>query len=120
MIICNLFSTVYIVGCSKCDKLFTLESFGDPADCSGFETEQWNDRKVEDHRKYGHLHNTANSRKEQESIEQNYGVRYTELNRLSYFNVVRIHVVDVMHAIFLGTTKKVFKTWIEIGVLDEK
>ena len=39
--------------------------------------------------------------------------------RLPYFDPIRFHVVDVMHAIFLGTTKHVFKTWLEVGVIDD-
>lgn len=40
------------------------------------------------------------------------GVRYSELLRLSYVDIVRCHLVDPMHNyLFLGTAKNVMSLW---------
>lgn len=43
------------------------------------------------------------------SKESQYGVRYSVLMGLSYFNPVRYTAVDCMHNLFLGTGKHVFQ-----------
>ena len=50
--------------------------------------------------------------------ESEFGVRYSVLLSLPYFDPVRYTVVDIMHNIFLGTGKHVFKLWIKSGNLD--
>ena len=53
-------------------------------------------------------------------MQQDYGVHYSELNRLPYFNIIRSHVIDPMHNIvYLGTTKHVMKTWRESNIIRE-
>ena len=39
------------------------------------------------------------------------GVKYSELLRIPYFNIVHLHVIDPMHNIFLGLAKHTIKTW---------
>ena len=46
------------------------------------------------------------------ALEKKYGVRYSELFRLSYFDPIRMHVIDPMHNLLLGTAKHMFKTWL--------
>ena len=50
-------------------------------------------------------------------IEQNHGVRYTELLRLPYFDSPRFIVVDAMHNILLGSAKLLTTIWKDNGVL---
>ena len=50
-------------------------------------------------------------------IEQNHGVRYTELLGLPYFDSPRFVVVDPMHNILLGSAKLLTTIWKDNGVL---
>jgi hypothetical protein len=55
-----------------------------------------------------------------EHVKQHH-VRWSEVYRLSYFNPVRLCVVDPMHCLFLGIAKWIVtKLWIEEGVLDNE
>ena len=45
---------------------------------------------------------TATARR---TIERSYGSKYSVLNDLPAFDVVRFHVVDPMHNLFLGIAK---------------
>ena len=49
------------------------------------------------------------SESSRKSFQAKHGVRYTELIRLPYVDLVRMTVVDPMHNLFLGTTKHLFK-----------
>lgn len=42
------------------------------------------------------------------------------LNDLPAFDVVRFHVVDAMHNLFLGIAKYTIKQWKDIGVLSNQ
>lgn len=42
-----------------------------------------------------------------------FGVHYSSLCKLEYFDCVRFHVIDPMHNLFLGTAKYVLKLWAE-------
>jgi hypothetical protein len=44
-----------------------------------------------------------------EALEKKYGVRYTELSRLEYYDGVQFTVIDPMHNLFLGTAKTMLK-----------
>ena len=48
-----------------------------------------------------------------------YGIRYTELLRLPYFDSPRFSVVDPMHNVLLGTSKLMVKLWKEKNILSE-
>ena len=45
---------------------------------------------------------------------------YTELLRLPYYDPIKCHLIDHLHILLLGFTKKVFECWIEKGILNEK
>ena len=45
----------------------------------------------------------AKEGRERDEFFKTYGVHYTELNRLPYFDAIRMTVVDPMHNILLGT-----------------
>ena len=46
---------------------------------------------------------------EKTQLQKKYGVQYSELCRLPYFDVVRNHVIDPMHNMYLGTAKHMIK-----------
>ena len=54
-----------------------------------------------------------------DTAEHEAGVRYSELLRLPYFDIVRCHLVDPMHNLFLGTNKRILSLWKEKGFLSE-
>ena len=100
-------------GCSHCLKSFTTSTFGDKADYSGFDYVAWPKRSVEEHRRKGMEWKHAKTQVERHKIEREYGVRFTELLRLPYFDSIRFSVVDPMHNILLGTTKLMITIWKE-------
>ena len=55
----------------------------------------------------------AKSQSEYGQLSRLYGVHYSALCKLEYFDCVRFHVIDPMHNLFLGTSKYVFKLWAE-------
>ena len=57
------------------------------------------------------------TQEEQSRTESSYGVRYSELLRLPYFDVIRFAVVDPMHNPFLGTAKHMIETWLDTYIL---
>ena len=87
--------------------------------CSGFDYSKWPKRNVIDHREHANEHLLANHRSKQEEIERNYGVRYSVLLELPYFDPIRMAVVDPMHNLFLGTAKFVMQFWIENDILTK-
>ena len=105
-------------GCSKCQKQFPTDSFGEKADYSGFDTENWIRRKDEDQRKYALEHLLAPTLSQQKSIEREHGVKYSILSELPYYDRVRFLVIDPMHLLFLGIAKHTMKTWINLGIIN--
>ena len=51
---------------------------------------------------------------QQKKIEQEFGVRYSELCRLPYYDPIRCHLIDPMHCLLLGIAKHTLKIWIEV------
>lgn len=54
----------------------------------------------------------------QSELEKQYGVRYSELLRLPYLDIIEHHVVDPMHNFLLGTAKHVMTIWKDKGILN--
>ena len=52
-------------------------------------------------------------------MESDFGCRYSELLRLSYFDPVKMHVIDPMHGLFLGTAKKMLEIWQSLEILKK-
>ena len=105
------------MGCSKCLKKFKAGSFGEKLDYSGYNRENWQHRNKALHMR--HLEEIQRSRTltEQQDIEKRTGVRYSELVRLPYFDIVRHHCIDVMHNLLLGTAKKMISVWKDCGLI---
>ena len=57
---------------------------------------------------------TATARR---TIERSYGSKYSVLNA---FDIVRFHVVDPMHNLFLVIAKYTTKPWKDVGVLSNQ
>ena len=56
---------------------------------------------------------TAKSQSDYSRMSRLYGVHFSALCNLEYFDCVRFHVIDRMHNLFLGSAKYVFKLWAE-------
>lgn len=52
-------------------------------------------------------------------MESKYGLRYSVLLHLPYFDPVRFTVIDPMHNLYLGTGKHAFKVWLAKGFITE-
>ncbi|XP_035665651.1 uncharacterized protein LOC118408900 [Branchiostoma floridae] len=105
-------------GCSKCLKSFTRDC-NNRVDYSGFE-EEFPLRSHQDHCRYAKRAKRAKNRAARERIEKEYGARYSSLHDLQYFNVINMHIVDVMHNLLEGTAKRVMQVWRDTGVLSKE
>ena len=103
-------------GCSKCLKRFS--TIGEKRNYSGFERSEWIKRDLETHRSISDDYKRARTKAQQDTIVKNHGVRYSVLLQLSYFNVVRFHVIDAMHNLLLGTAKNITRIWCEKGLIS--
>ena len=107
-----------VKGCSRCLRSFTTNSFTDKADYSGFDSATWPTRSLEEHKRKGMEWKHARTQVERHKIEREYGVRFTELLRLPYFDSARFSVIDPMHNILLGTAKLMITIWKGKGLLS--
>ena len=53
-------------------------------------------------------------------IERNYGIRYSVLDNLPYFDASRMTVIDPMHNLLLGTAKYMLNVWKELNYLTNE
>ena len=98
-------------GCSKCTKFFP-GSVSDGMDYSGFEPEP--PRTNAKHREHAQEILNQTSITDRAAKEKQYGVRFSELLLLPYFDCVRFHTIDPMHCLFQGTAKYIMqKIWLD-------
>ena len=95
------------LGCSKCLKTFP----GDVGnkDYSGFVRSLWPPRSNSNHRSSAIRTKKCPNKTQRQKMESELGCRYSVLLELSYFDPVRMVVIDPMHNIFLGSAKHVTK-----------
>lgn len=80
-------------------------------DYSGFDTSKWPKRTAVAHRE-----NVANLN--QHNLESELGCRHSILLDLPYFDPVRMHVIDPMHNLFLGSGKHMLVVWKKQELVD--
>ena len=97
-----------------------FEKTGDHTNYSGYDFESWECRTGQTHKEHAILEKSGKTPTERKELSSKYGARFSELHRLPYFDPVRMHTVDPMHNLFLGTANHVFVTWIDLGILDEE
>lgn len=105
-------------GCSKCLKEFPRIT--NCNDYSGFDYNNWQPGDPKTHKEKAEKAKQASTITEHTSIESSYGARYSELFRLPYYDIVRHHVVDPMHNLFLGISKHAITTWKQLEILKDK
>ena len=103
-------------GCNKCTKVFVTGTINEKTDFSGFEPCPL--RNILDHRRQVSDVQSQTTQEERSRAESNFGVRYSELLRLPYFDCIRFTVIDPMHNLFLGTAKHMMETWLSKSVLS--
>ena len=62
----------------------------------------------------------AHTASDHQQNEKKYGVSYSELLRLPYFDIVEYHVIDPMHNVLLGTSKYLMIMWKDDGILAKR
>ena len=67
----------------------------------------------------GTAYQMAKSAAEQQELAKQTGVKYSPLQTLDYFILVKDTVIDPMHNIFLGIAKTVLHTWKENKLLTD-
>ncbi|KAL6300924.1 hypothetical protein BKA93DRAFT_819200 [Sparassis latifolia] len=70
-------------------------------DIENFDENTWPSRTIEKHRATAETWRQAENEAERAKIFKTSGVRYSELNRLPYYDVIRHTVVDTVHAHYL-------------------
>ena len=106
------------VGCTKCIKHFVTQHFGEKADYSGYDVDQWPPRTDAMQREYAYKHLLAKTATEQKNIEKEYGAKYSILYELPYYHSVRFLVIDPMHVLFLGIAKHTTQLWYTLNLLS--
>ena len=117
--VCGFVSFSGYRGCSRCLKSFPTVSFGDGADYSGYDREKWPERDITIHKQKSYEHRDSNTKADQKHIEKEFGIRYSVLIELPYFNPIKYAVIDPMHNLFLGTAKYCMQYWINKDILSK-
>ena len=85
--LCGFFSHSARRGFSKCFKVFEHENFGSKADYSGFDRSLCTPRNTADHVDILNQISWLSTAAERDEFQKNWGVRYSELLRLPYFDI---------------------------------
>lgn len=87
---------------------------------ANIDTSKYEPRTTEYHRISPLEYCECNTCADQHEIEHTFGVCYSSLLQLSYFDAGRMCTIDPMHNLWLGTAKHVIETWKNLSVLDSK
>lgn len=117
--VCGFYGFNALHGCSKCMKQFPKSSFVDPPNFSGFQRDTWPARDLKIHHAKALEAKNARTNAAREKIQGELGIRYSELLRLPYLDIIRCHLIDPMHNLYLGTAKNVFSLWKANKILPE-
>ena len=107
------------MGCSKCKKECTSASVLGKLDYSGFDRQNWPKRSNQQHRADVNTVLSCKTKTQREK-ESELGSRYSALLDLPYFDPVRMTIVDPMHNLFLGTSKRFMSVLFDTGKLSKE
>ena len=110
--VCGFLSHNAAYGCNKCLKKFNVR-FGSRGDYSGFDRENWVLRTAQQHRQQVDEVCTHVTKTALRACESKYGVRFSALLSLPYFDPITFTAIDVMHNLFLGTAKHMLELWMD-------
>ena len=113
--LCGFLGHNAFYGCSKCFKEFP----GGPGekDYSGFDVKNWAPRTLARYRECLNKVSDARTQTERDRLESKFGVRFSKLVELEYFDPIRMSIVDPMHNLYQGTAKMIIRLWLELKVL---
>ena len=99
-------------GCSRCSKEFSGSGF--VRNYGEFNRSEWPCRSNQEHRRQVEELKKARTYKERDDIESKYGIRFSSLLKLPYYDAIRMSsIVDPLHNLYLGTAKHILKDiWI--------
>lgn len=118
---CGFTSPVSRRGCYKCDRTFVVDNDTNRVNFSGgYDVENYQWQNKNDVATHAAKWMTATTNKDRVEIERNYGTRWSELHRLSYFDAARFTIIDAMHNLLLGTPKRMFNDWVDDGDLTRE
>ena len=103
--VCGFLGHNSTFGCNKCYKTFS--SGLSNVNYSGYDRDNWTSRNNFLHRENCQEVLCETTKTGIRKKEAEFGVRYSIMLELSYFDPVRFTVVDVMHNLFLGTAKHI-------------
>ena len=109
--VCGFVGHAGIKGCSRWLLSFTTDSFGEKADYTNVNREEWPIRTKSAHLDASNLHKHAKTKTEQKQIERENG---------PYFDAPRMCIVDPMHNLWLGTSKNLMELWKSSQLLIDK
>ncbi|CAG2197637.1 unnamed protein product [Mytilus edulis] len=84
----------------------------------GFDVPNWRSRSLPDHLYNLERIKEATTKTDKENMESQFGIRYSPLCELDYFDPIRMSVIDPMHNLYQGTAKKMIKLWSELKILE--
>ena len=116
--VCGFASFNALKGCSKCLKEFPTAQFGSKPNYGGFDCQNWPPRDNVVHKEMAIKFRDAKTATARKDILKEYGAKYSKLLELPHLNLVRNHIIDPMHNMFLGIAKHTTKTWKEYGILN--
>ena len=114
--VCGFAGHSAVHGCSKCYKEFQAGLLDYKLDYSGYDRDSW---KLRNDNEYKIQYLKASTKAMRTSLVSQYGVRYSLLIQLPYFDIVRMHVVDPMHNLLLGTPKHMMNIWTQDNIISK-
>ena len=116
--ICGFSNFNATFGCSKCMKEFVTSTFGSKPLYGGFDCENWTARDIDRHKSKALKCQEVHSSSDCTANSCECGVKYSELLLIPHFNVVRCHVIEPMHCIFLRLAKHTIQRRKKNGIVD--
>ena len=84
--------------------------FSNKLDYSGYDRDSWEHRTAVNYNIQSQQYMKARTKSAQYEVVSEYGIRFI-LTHLPYFDIVRMHAVDPMHNLLLGTPKHMMHIW---------
>ena len=97
------------LACLKCKKQFP----GDVANgfnYSGYNMSLWSERTHAQHKVHAKAAHVATTPTAQKELKSKYGLQYSVLFELPYFDAIHQHIIDPMHNLYLGLARCAMKT----------
>ena len=117
--LCSFLGHTARLGCSRCLKEFSTNTFGDKPDYSGFDQDKWVPRSLENHKLQCEEVSTCYTKTALQSLELQYGLRYSLLLELPHFDPIQFGIIDPMYNMLYGTPKHMFSLWVEKNKLSQ-